>query len=119
MKIQDPGIRFLLFIALFSISGCIVKYSRISSIVQYQGRIAEVFEKYEPRKEVRRLSELNQEQATVYSKIPQYGNGIQWPKLMTSVDRSKYPKYKSLLNVISDWNPDIPDKPELFQVNLY
>eukprot|EP00607_Mallomonas_marina_P001013 CAMPEP_0182425424 /NCGR_PEP_ID=MMETSP1167-20130531/11863_1 /TAXON_ID=2988 /ORGANISM="Mallomonas Sp, Strain CCMP3275" /LENGTH=259 /DNA_ID=CAMNT_0024606147 /DNA_START=83 /DNA_END=859 /DNA_ORIENTATION=+ len=42
------------------------------------------------------------------------GIKINWPQKEPVPDLNHYPKFKTLLGVVSEWNPDIPDPPEEF-----
>ena len=60
------------------------------------------------------------EASFVYSKVARYGKGIVWPAVPRRLlDPGVYPKYKSLLNVVTEWNPDNPDKPDVFTARNY
>lgn len=51
--------------------------------------------------------------------IQDHPNQILWPSLLESPAQAStrgysYPYYRSLLNIIKDWNPDNPDPPKVF-----
>jgi hypothetical protein len=43
---------------------------------------------------------------------------IEWPALMHTPDAALYPHYKPLLQIIQEWNPDVPDQPAKFTETL-
>jgi oxalate decarboxylase/phosphoglucose isomerase-like protein (cupin superfamily) len=46
-----------------------------------------------------------------------YGLSVQWPDIV-DYSPDSYPQYRSLLDIISNWNPDNPDPPPNFRETL-
>lgn len=68
------------------------------------------------------LGSENMEHSTMYDvtdvDIFQGSVKIEYPPLEKYSPESKYPAYKTLFQVVSDWSPDVPDPPTIFRETL-